>query len=117
MSTSNEERLDGLRIKALPYLITHLSAGDLSTAGRLYFDEALREARAFHEAHPVEQDVGRAPQGDSDALEIYRATLDTLRAEHRKQTMQPFIERNVPQLLAAEIVDELVLSEKSPAGN
>lgn len=110
-ASSLDERLEALRIKALPHLISHISTGDLSLAGRLYFDEALRQARTYHEQHPVEDDVGPPPEG-GEALQIHRATLEKLHAEHRVQTMQPFIQKSIPLALAEEIVDELVLQDQ-----
>lgn len=112
-TSDTEKRLEELRIRALPHLISNISTGDLSLAGRLYFDEALRQARAYHEQHPIEEDTGPPPDG-GEALQIHRATLEKLRAEHRQQTMQPFLQKGVPLALVEEIVDELVLKEQKP---
>lgn len=115
MTSTPHPRLDELRKKALSHLIRHIDHGDLIAAGRHIFDEALKASVAYHEQHPIEEDVGSPPSGGG-ALDIYHATLDKLRAEHRMQAMQPFIHKGVPLDLAGEIIDALVLAEqKTPA--
>ncbi|MDE1925041.1 MAG: hypothetical protein KGH79_02590 [Patescibacteria group bacterium] len=105
MSTSTDERLAELRRKAFPYL----PGSD--------FDEALAEAKKYHENHPPYELILETQTDFSNekAREAYKrfdlASRRQLAAEHRERTMRPFRERDVPQDLAGEIVDELVLQE------
>ena len=87
------------------------------------FEEALKEARVYHKAHPpleeklIGQPTGPLHPEDAELMEkekdlidlVNEGTIAKLVDEHRQKIMAPFRKRMVPVELASEIVDNLVL--------
>ncbi len=90
------------------------------------FEEALEEARVYHESHPPLELVGEPTPSDLPSLhpkdvvrmekkkdlidQINEGTIAEMVDDHRQKIMYPFQRRMVPAELAAEIVDNLLLS-------
>jgi hypothetical protein len=87
------------------------------------FDDALNEARDYHEKHPPLEFIGRpvsppALQKNVERLErkkdliekVNEGTVAELIDEHREKLMVPFKNKSVPPKIAGEIVDKLILS-------
>lgn len=87
------------------------------------FDDALAEAKDYHEKHPPlellgvpSHEVTLCPEHvellerEKDAVaENNKETIAKLLKEHREKVMLPFLQKMVPEDLAGEIADKLVL--------